>query len=88
MLLWLGAFSYVAEGVRLGKGVKIYPQCYVGPGVEIGDNTILYPGVKIYHGCKIGAGCILHSGAVVGADGFGFAPVNGVYNKIPQDAPA
>ena len=50
----------------------------------IGDNTILYPGVKIYHGCKIGKNCILHSGVVIGSDGFGFAPVNGEYNKIPQ----
>lgn len=81
---YVGAFSYIDKGVKLGKGVLIYPQCYVGAGVEIGDNTILYPGVKIYHGCKVGANCILHSGVVVGADGFGFAPVDGVYNKIPQ----
>ncbi|MDE6458901.1 MAG: UDP-3-O-(3-hydroxymyristoyl)glucosamine N-acyltransferase [Muribaculum sp.] len=82
--VYIGSFSYIAEGVTLGKGVKIYPQCYVGPGAVIGDNTILYPGVKIYHGCKVGKNCILHSGVVVGADGFGFAPVNGAYNKIPQ----
>lgn len=56
----------------------------MGPGAVIGDNTILYPGVKIYHGCKVGKNCILHSGVVIGADGFGFAPVNGAYNKIPQ----
>ena len=64
--------------------MKIYLQVYVGDGVEIGDNTILYPGVKIYHGCKIGAGCTLHAGVVIGADGFGYAPANGSYNKIPQ----
>lgn len=82
--VYVGAFSYVAEGVTLGKGVKIYPQCYVGAGAVIGDGTILYPGVKVYHGCKVGSGCILHSGAVIGADGFGFAPVDGGYSKIPQ----
>ncbi len=81
---YIGAFAYVAPGVKLGKGVKIYPQCYVGAGVEIGAGTILYPGVKIYHGCKIGERCILHAGVVVGADGFGFAPNNGHYDKIPQ----
>ncbi len=82
--VYVGAFSYIAPGAVIGKGVKIYPQCYVGANVVIGDDTILYPGVKVYHGCKIGAGCILHAGVVIGADGFGFAPVNGVYNKIPQ----
>lgn len=81
---YVGAFSYIGKGVKLGLGVQIHPQCYIGAGVEIGDNTIIYPGVKIYHGCKVGNNCILHSGVVIGADGFGFAPVNGVYNKIPQ----
>ncbi|MFG6381121.1 MAG: UDP-3-O-(3-hydroxymyristoyl)glucosamine N-acyltransferase [Muribaculum sp.] len=82
--VYVGAFAYIGKSVKLGKNVKIYPQVYVGDGVEIGDNTVLYPGVKIYHGCKIGAGCTLHAGVVIGADGFGFAPVNGAYNKIPQ----
>lgn len=82
--VYVGAFAYIAAGAVIGKGVKVYPQCYVGPGAVIGDGTVLYPGVKVYHGCKVGAGCILHAGCVIGADGFGFAPVNGVYNKIPQ----
>ena len=82
---YVGAFSYVGKGVRLGKGVKVYPQVYIGHNVEIGDNTILYPGVKVYYGCKIGSRCIIHSGAVIGADGFGFAPnQEGSYKKIPQ----
>lgn len=81
---YVGAFAYVGKGALIGKNVKIYPQVYVGAGAVIGDNTILYPGVKIYHGCKIGKNCILHSGVVIGSDGFGFAPVNGEYNKIPQ----
>lgn len=81
---YIGAFSYVGPGAKLGKGVAIYPQTYVGAGAQIGDDTILYPGVKVYHGCKIGNRCIIHSGAVIGADGFGFAPNNGHYDKIPQ----
>ncbi|MCM1022023.1 MAG: UDP-3-O-(3-hydroxymyristoyl)glucosamine N-acyltransferase [Muribaculaceae bacterium] len=81
---YVGAFSYIAKGAKLGKGVKIYPQCYIGAGVEIGDGSVLYPGVKVYYGCKIGRNCILHSGVVVGADGFGFAPKDGAYSKIPQ----
>lgn len=83
--VYVGAFAYLGEGVKLGKNVKIYPQTYVGRGVVIGDNTIIYAGARVYHGCKIGQNCIIHSGAVIGADGFGFAPLpDGTYNKIPQ----
>lgn len=82
--IYVGAFAYIGKGVKLGKNVKIFPQAYVGENVEIGDNTVIKPGVKIYHGCKIGSNCILHAGAVIGADGFGFAPVNHEYSKIPQ----
>ncbi len=82
---YIGAFAYVGRGVVIGAGVQIHPQAYVGPGVTIGDGTIIYPGVKIYHGCRIGARCIIHAGAVIGADGFGFAPMpDGSYSKIPQ----
>ncbi len=82
--IYLGAFAYIGKDCRIGKNVKIYPQAYVGDRVVIGDNTVLYSGVKIYHGCKIGSNCILHSGAVIGADGFGFAPTSDGYDKIPQ----
>lgn len=82
---YVGAFAYIGEGVKLGAGVQIYPQAYIGDGVEINENTIVYAGVRIYPGCRIGAGCVLHSGAVIGADGFGFAPLpDGSYSKIPQ----
>lgn len=83
--LYLGAFAYVGENVVLGNNVKIYPNTYVGDNVSIGDNTILYPGVKIYRDCEVGSNCILHAGAVVGSDGFGFAPDDqGVFKKVPQ----
>lgn len=81
---YVGAFAYIADGVTLGRNVKIFPQAYIGKGVSIGDNSIIYSGAKIYHGCKIGNNCIIHSGAVIGADGFGFAPTEHGYDKIPQ----
>ena len=82
---YIGAFAYVGKGVKLGAGVQIHPQAYVGPGVVIGEGTVIYPGAKIYHGCKIGNRCVIHAGAVIGADGFGFAPMaDGTYSKIPQ----
>lgn len=81
---YIGAFAYVGSGAELGAGVQIYPQVYVGDGCRIGDGTIIYAGARIYAGCVIGRNCIIHSGAVVGADGFGFAPVGDSYEKIPQ----
>ena len=83
--LYFGAYSYIGKNVKLGKNVKIYPQCYIGDGVSIGDNVILYPGVKVYHDCLIGNNCTLHSGVVLGSDGFGFAPQkDGTFDTIPQ----
>ena len=81
---YVGAFAYIGKGVNLAPGVKIYPQVYIGDGCEVGEGTVLYAGVKIYAGCKVGKRCIIHSGAVIGADGFGFAPIDGGYEKIPQ----
>lgn len=81
---YIGAFAYIGKGVRLGKNVKVYPQAYLGDGVVIGDDTVIRAGVRVYEGCKIGNRCIIHSGVVIGADGFGFAPKDGKYEKIPQ----
>ena len=82
---YIGDFAVVERGAKLGNKVQIYPQCYIGDNVEIGEGTKLYPGVKVYEGCKIGRNCIIHAGAVIGADGFGFAPkADGTFAKIPQ----
>lgn len=82
---YVGEFAVIGRKARIGKNVQIFPQVFVGDYCEVGDNTILYPGVKIYAGCSVGSNCILHAGVVVGADGFGFAPVgDGTYNKIDQ----
>lgn len=82
---YIGDFAVIESGAKLGNNVQIYPQCYVGDKVVIGEGTKLYPGVKIYEGCVIGKNCILHAGAVIGADGFGFAPrEDGTFAKIPQ----
>lgn len=83
--LYLGEFAFVGENVKIGDNVKIYPQVYVGDGSVIGDDTVLYPGVRLYRNTVVGKRCIVHAGAVIGADGFGFAPQeDGHYEKIPQ----
>lgn len=82
---YVGAFAYIGAGAKIGAGVEVYPQTFVGAGASIGEGTTLYAGVKVYPGVKIGKRCIIHSGAVIGADGFGFAPDGtGGYTKIPQ----
>ncbi len=81
---YIAPFAYIGEKVKIGKGTAIYPHTVVYDGATVGENCTLYPNVSIYHGCKIGNRCILHSGAVIGADGFGFAPTPEGYEKIPQ----
>jgi UDP-3-O-[3-hydroxymyristoyl] glucosamine N-acyltransferase len=81
---YIGAFAYVGNKAQIGNNVKIYPNCYVGDNVRVGDNTTLFPGVKVYSDCTIGKDCTLHAGVIVGADGFGFAPSSGEYNKVAQ----
>ena len=82
--VYIGAFAYIGENVKIGENTAIYPQSYIGDNVKIGENTIIYSGVKIYKDCKIGNNCIIHAGAVIGSDGFGFAKEGEVYHKIPQ----
>lgn len=83
--VYVGAFSYIGENTRLAANSKVYPQCYIGDNVRIGQNTVIYAGVKIYANTVIGDHCTVHSGAVIGSDGFGFAPQeDGSYKAIPQ----
>jgi UDP-3-O-[3-hydroxymyristoyl] glucosamine N-acyltransferase len=83
--IYRGAFSYIGNNVTIGDQVKIYPHVFVGDNVVIGNNTIIHPNVKLYADTKIGDNCVIHSGAVIGSDGFGFAPqADGTYKTIPQ----
>jgi UDP-3-O-[3-hydroxymyristoyl] glucosamine N-acyltransferase len=83
--VYLGAFTYIGTNVVLGDNVKIYPNVYIGDNVEIKDNTTIFAGSKIYSETNIGMHCTIHSGAIIGADGFGFAPnEEGEYSKVPQ----
>lgn len=80
----IGPNACVGSGVMLGDGVVIHAGCVLGDGVSIGAGSVLYPNVSVYAGCEIGRNAIIHSGAVIGADGFGFAPDQGQWIKIPQ----
>jgi len=80
----IGALAHVGEGAVVGRGAVIGPQCHVGAHAVIGEFTRLAAQVVVGERCRIGARCILHGGAVIGADGFGFAPVEGRWEKIEQ----
>ena len=83
--LYLGSFCYLGKNVTIGNHVKIYPNTFVGDNVTIGNNTHLFSGVHIYSESVIGSNCCIHSGAIIGSDGFGFAPnSDGTFTKIPQ----
>ena len=82
--VYIGAFAYIGDNVEIGDNCQIYPHATIYDGAKLGVNCIIYPNVSIYHECILGNNVIIHSGTVIGADGFGFAPNGGQYDKIPQ----
>lgn len=83
--VYIGDFAVISENVIIGDGSKIYPQVFIGENTKIGENTTLFAGCKIYPETVIGNACNIHSGAVIGSDGFGFAPqTTNDYIKIAQ----
>lgn len=82
---FIGANVYISENAKIGDNVKIYANSYIGENTTIGKGSILYSGVKVYDFCSVGENCIFQSGAVIGGDGFGFAPnSDNEYTKIAQ----
>jgi UDP-3-O-[3-hydroxymyristoyl] glucosamine N-acyltransferase len=81
---YIAPFAYVGDNAVIGDNTQIYTHAVVEAGAHVGSDCILYPNVSVYHDCKIGNRVILHSGCVIGADGFGFAPSEEGYEKIPQ----
>lgn len=82
--VYIGAFAYIGDGAVIGDGSQVYPHVVIGDAVQIGQKCLLYPNVTIYQGCRLGNNVTIHAGSVIGADGFGFAPNQEGYEKIPQ----
>jgi UDP-3-O-[3-hydroxymyristoyl] glucosamine N-acyltransferase len=80
----IGPHVTIADDCTIGDRVILYPGVYVGHGTTIGDDCVIYPNVTIRELTQIGARCIVHAGTAIGSDGFGFAPINGQWAKIPQ----
>ncbi|GBD94323.1 UDP-3-O-acylglucosamine N-acyltransferase [bacterium BMS3Abin05] len=80
----IGPYGVIEDRVRIGAGTTIFPHTFIGRGSEIGKDCTIYSNVSIRDRIKIGHRVIIHSGTVIGSDGFGFAPKDGIYHKIPQ----
>jgi UDP-3-O-[3-hydroxymyristoyl] glucosamine N-acyltransferase len=77
--------AVVEPGARIAADAHIGALSYIGAGAVIGAGTRIAARVTVGARCVIGARCIVHSGAVIGADGFGFAPAaDGHWEKIEQ----
>lgn len=80
----IGPGVVIESGSRIHEGVVLGAHCVISANCEVGANTLFHPRVTLYHSVKVGKGCIIHSGAVLGCDGFGFAPTGGDWEKIAQ----
>jgi len=80
----IGAFVVIEAGAVVGEAAVIGAHSVLGAGARVGAGTRLAPRVTLAAGCRIGARGIVHSGVVIGADGFGFAPTEGRWEKIEQ----
>ncbi len=74
----------IGENVRIGAGTTLFPNCVIYDDVTIGADCLLHAGVIVREGCRLGDRVILQPAAVIGSDGFGFAPDGQAYYKIPQ----
>jgi UDP-3-O-[3-hydroxymyristoyl] glucosamine N-acyltransferase len=80
----VGPLCVVEGRAVIGARVRLHALVHVGAGVEIGDDSVLYPHVSLREGVRLGRRVIIHAGAVLGADGFGFAFDGAAHRKIPQ----
>ena len=81
---FIGAHVVIDADVTIADQVIIDAGCFIGRGARVGASTHFFANVSFHAGCEIGQRGIIHSGAVIGADGFGFAKENGAWIKIPQ----
>ena len=80
----IAALAYIGQGAKIGERTVIHPQVHIAANVVIGADCIIYPNSVVYHDCEIGDRVIVHGGAVIGADGFGFAYDADRWLKVPQ----
>ena len=79
-----GPHVYIGPRAQVGDRVVLHAGVHLEVDCKVGNDTVLYNRVVVRHGCRMGARCIVHPGAVIGADGFGFARATEGPVKIPQ----
>jgi UDP-3-O-[3-hydroxymyristoyl] glucosamine N-acyltransferase len=80
----VGPLCVIGEGAIVAAGAVLEARCHVGARASVGSDCWLKPGVVVGDYCVLGARCRIQSGAVIGSDGFGYEPVNGEIQRIPQ----
>ena len=80
----VGALTTISAGVTVGARCFIGPHCHLDEGVTVAEDARLGARVTLCRGVRVGARVVIHPGAVIGADGFGFAPERGTWLKVPQ----
>jgi UDP-3-O-[3-hydroxymyristoyl] glucosamine N-acyltransferase len=80
----IGPYAVIGEDAHIGAGTQIGAHTVIGAGCWLGENCRIYPRVTLYAGVRLGHRVEIHSGAVLGADGFGYAFGEGKYWKFPQ----
>lgn len=80
----IGPYAVIGEDAHIGEGTEIGAHVIIGSACWIGDNCRMHPRVTLYAGVRVGHRVEIHSGAVIGADGFGYAHGEGRYLKFPQ----
>jgi UDP-3-O-[3-hydroxymyristoyl] glucosamine N-acyltransferase len=80
----IGPYAVIGEDVHVGAGTQIGAHTVIGAGSWVGENCRIHPRVTLYAGVRVGHRVEIHSGAVIGADGFGYAFGEGRYWKFPQ----
>jgi UDP-3-O-[3-hydroxymyristoyl] glucosamine N-acyltransferase len=84
----IGAYAVVGANVLLGTHATLLPHVVLYPGVQAGDYLFAHAHAVVRENCILGDHVTLENGAVVGADGFGFAKNElGHWEKIPQSGP-
>jgi UDP-3-O-[3-hydroxymyristoyl] glucosamine N-acyltransferase len=84
----IAAYAVVGSGVKLGPNATLLPHVVLYPGVRAGSHLFAHAHAVVREGCVLGDHVTLENGAIVGADGFGFAKNNlGQWEKIPQSGP-